>query len=161
MNREHGSDPTASRLATAQDVLISSESASVAESYEIQEHNLPWVGHPQGWARGCYEGIATSLTVRCQLIKAHQSSSNSGVCGVSWCCIVPAPMEAFKIRFLFLMSSFHISNNISYNFLFYIHFICKSLRLSLSENHVSEAESLCFSPELVIWYNLKTKNKIK
>lgn len=154
MNREHGSDPTASRLATAQDVLISSESASVAESYEIQEHNLPWVGHSQGWARGCYEGIATSLTVRCQLIKAHQSSSNSGVCGVSWY-IVPAPMEAFKIRFLFLMSSFHISNNISYNF-FYIHFICKSLRLSLVKPCVRSWVPR-FSPELVIWYNLKTK----
>ena len=48
------------------------------------------------------------------------------------------------------MSIFHISNNIPYTFLFYIHFICKSLRLSLSENHVSESESLCFSPELVI-----------
>ena len=60
MNQEHCSDPTASRLAPAYAVSISSESASAAESYEIQEYNLPWVGHPQGRAWGCYEGLATS-----------------------------------------------------------------------------------------------------
>lgn len=94
-------------------------------------------------------------------VSARHSNALSGARGISWSCVVPAPMGAFKIRFLFLMSIFHISNNIPYNFLFYIHFICTSLRLSLSENHVSESESLCFSPELVIWYNLKTKKQNK
>ena len=67
---EHGSDPTASRLAPAYDMSTSSESASAAENYKIQEYNLLLVGHPQGRARGCYEGLAASLTVRCQLVTA-------------------------------------------------------------------------------------------